>query len=36
MIICADNVIVPEQLPTNVSSTDLMTRNVMFGVNVSF
>lgn len=35
-IICADYVVDPEQLTSSISNTDVRTRNVLFGVNVSF
>lgn len=35
-IVCADYVVDPEQLSSNISNTDVITRNVLFGVNVSF
>lgn len=35
-IVCADNVVDPEQLPSGISQTDVLTRNVLFGVNVAF
>lgn len=36
LILCADYVYYPEQMESNASNTDVLTRNVLFGVNVSF
>lgn len=35
-IVCADYVVDPEQLSSSISNTDVLTRNIMFGVNVAF
>ncbi|WP_321332405.1 TonB-dependent receptor [uncultured Bacteroides sp.] len=35
-IFCADNVYDPEQISTSINSTDAMTCNIIFGVNLSF
>ena len=33
---CADNVVDPEQLSTSINTSDVITRNVIFGLNLSF
>ena len=33
---CADDVIDPEQLSTSINTSDVITRNVIFGLNLSF
>ena len=33
---CADDVVDPEQLSTSINTSDVITRNVIFGLNLSF
>ena len=33
---CADDVVDPEQLSVSINTSDVMTRNVIFGLNLSF
>lgn len=33
---CADDVVDPEQISTSINTSDCITRNVLFGLNLSF
>lgn len=35
-IFCAKDVVDPEQLNVSINTSDAMTRNVIFGINLSF
>ena len=35
-ILCAKDVVDPEQLNVSINTSDAMTRNVIFGINLSF
>ncbi len=36
LFFCAKDVVDPEQLNVSINTSDAMTRNVIFGINLSF